>query len=131
MVSVSAFGQAGEGPERKTYVLGPDDQLTVRVLDLNEFYGGEFRSDIGVGIGLGNVPPHQSSSAASSVLGRGGGVGRRQQVPDPGGWGSPIELTPDIHCKTVALLPGYMPGYPVPPGQGSAPEDHGPGLIEY
>lgn len=39
LLAASAFGQAGEPAERKTYILGPDDQVTVRVLDLEEFNG--------------------------------------------------------------------------------------------
>ncbi len=40
LLAVSAFSQPGEQVERKTYILGPDDQVTVRVLDLEEFNGG-------------------------------------------------------------------------------------------
>ncbi len=50
--------------------------------------------------------------------------------PDPGAWGAPIELQPGIHYKAYSLPPGYVPGYPQPPGQGGE-EDEGPGLIEY
>ena len=39
LLAVSAYGQAGDPAERKTYILGPEDQVTVRVLDLEEFNG--------------------------------------------------------------------------------------------
>lgn len=52
-------------------------------------------------------------------------------MPDPGGWGAPIELQPGIHYKAYNLPPGYVPGYPVPPGQSNEGEEEGPGLVEY
>ena len=74
----------------------------------------------------------QSNSAASSGRGRAnGGAPPPRQLPDPGGWGAPIELQPGVHYKAMTLPPGYVPGYPVPPGQGAEAEDQGPGLIEY
>ena len=38
--AVAAWAQAAEPPERRNYILGPDDQVAVRVLDLEEFSEG-------------------------------------------------------------------------------------------
>ena len=40
LLAASAFGQPGEQVECKAYILGAYDQVTVRVLDLEEFNGG-------------------------------------------------------------------------------------------
>ena len=63
--------------------------------------------------------------------GSNGGPTPPRQLPDPGGWGAPIELQPGIHYKAYSLPPGYVPAYPVPPGQGDESQNIGPGLMEY
>lgn len=79
-----------------------------------------------------NSPRGWGSPRAQSGGGaNGGGPSAPRQLPDPGGWGAPIELQPGIHYKAYALPPGYVPGYPAPPGQGDAGTQQGAGLVEY
>ena len=52
-------------------------------------------------------------------------------LPEPRGWGAPVELQPGVHYQSYAIPPGYVPGYPVPPGQSNEAEEEGPGLLEY
>ena len=40
-------------------------------------------------------------------------------------------MQPGIHYKAYSLPPGYVPAYPVPPGQGDESQDSGPGIMEY
>ncbi len=72
-----------------------------------------------------------SNSGASSGRGRGNGGAVPPQLPHPGAWGAPLELQPGVHYKALTLPPGYVPGYPVPPGTADEDEGIGPGLIEY
>ena len=71
------------------------------------------------------------NSGASSGRGRGNGGAVPPQLPHPGAWGAPLELQPGVHYKALTLPPGYVPGYPVPPGTADEDEGIGPGLIEY
>jgi polysaccharide biosynthesis/export protein len=45
LFAAACWAQAGEAQERTTYILGPDDQIGVHVLDLEEFSGGEQGKD--------------------------------------------------------------------------------------
>ena len=109
-------------------------------------------AELGKGIapkGVRGVDPEVAGAAASGgdgagrdgvggrVAGRGvwGAGTRREQGQLPphssgGAWGAPIELSPGVHYRATALPPGYVPGYPVPPGQSGEGEE-GPGLLEY
>jgi len=83
----------------------------------------------------GAQPPAESGEAPSGAEkarpARGWSSGKQaRRLPDPGAWGAPIELQPGIHYKALAIPPGYVPGYPAPPGHGGD-EDDGPGLMEY
>ena len=57
--------------------------------------------------------------------------GRPGAGGEPGPLGAPIELRHGIHYNSFTLPPGYVPGYPVPPGQSNEGEEEGPGLLAY
>lgn len=76
------------------------------------------------------------AASAGAVPRAGNGVwpGGQGQLPPPTSgapWGTPIELSPGVHYRATALPPGYVPGYPMPPGQSNEGEEEGPGLLEY
>ena len=77
----------------------------------------------------------------AALRGRGAGRGvwgvgastEQKQIPphDSGGsWGAAIELSPGVHYRATAMPQGYVPGYPVPPGQPGEGEE-GSGLLDY
>ncbi|MBI2685991.1 MAG: polysaccharide biosynthesis tyrosine autokinase [Acidobacteria bacterium] len=78
----------------------------------------------------GEAPSRPGRNAQSEISG-GSRISIPRQLPDPGAWAAPIELQPGVHYKAFTLPPGYVPSYPIPPGQGKEGEQQTSGLVEY
>lgn len=88
------------------------------------------RASVASGNGTHAPANDTAKNASERVVRPSGSVPPQRRLPEAGGWAAPIELQPGVHYKAFSLPPGYVPGYPVPPGQ-SGDEEQGPGLIEY